>query len=68
MSEPAPPTHTAIPLAPLPEHVAARVRRAGVKQVNLYRALAHAPRLLEGGSTSRGRFASSARRPARCAS
>jgi 4-carboxymuconolactone decarboxylase len=47
MSEPAPPTHTAIPLAPLPEHVAARVRRAGVKQVNLYRALAHAPRLLE---------------------
>jgi 4-carboxymuconolactone decarboxylase len=40
-------TSTAIPLAPLPGHVAARVRRAGVKQVNLYRALAHAPRLLE---------------------
>ncbi len=47
MSEPAAPTGTAIPLAPLPEHVAARVRGAGVKQVNLYRALAHAPRLLE---------------------
>lgn len=47
MSEPATPTHTAIRLAPLPEHVAARVRRAGVKQVNLYRALANAPRLLE---------------------
>ena len=47
MSEPAATSHTAIPLAPLPEHVAARVRQAGVKQVNLYRALAHAPRLLE---------------------
>jgi 4-carboxymuconolactone decarboxylase len=40
-------TSTAIPFAPLPDHVAARVRRAGVKQVNLYHALAHAPRLLE---------------------
>src|SRR5215210_5227164 len=40
-------TSTAIPFAPLPDHVADRVRRAGVKQVNLYHALAHAPRLLE---------------------
>jgi alkylhydroperoxidase family enzyme len=47
MNELAPSTSTAIPFAPLPGHVAARVRRAGVKQVNLYRALAHAPRLLE---------------------
>jgi 4-carboxymuconolactone decarboxylase len=38
---------TAIPLAPLPDDVAARVRRTGVRQVNLYRALAHAPKLLE---------------------
>ncbi len=37
---------TAIPLAPLPDDVAARVRRSGVRQVNLYRALAHAPKLL----------------------
>ena len=47
MSEAAASTSTAIPLAPLPDNVAARVRQAGVKQVNLYRALAHAPRLLE---------------------
>lgn len=47
MSEPATSTGTAIPLAPLPGRVAARIRQAGVKQVNLYRALAHAPRLLE---------------------
>ena len=45
-NEAAAPTSTAIPLAPLPEHVASRVLQAGVKQVNLYRALAHAPRLL----------------------
>ena len=38
---------TAIPLASLPDDVAARVQRAGAQQVNLYRALAHAPRLLE---------------------
>lgn len=38
---------TAIPLAPLPDEVADRVGRAGAKQVNLYHALAHAPRLLE---------------------
>ena len=44
MNEPTP--STAIPLASLPEEVAARVRRAGAQQVNLYRALAHAPRLL----------------------
>jgi 4-carboxymuconolactone decarboxylase len=37
---------TAIPLAPLPDDVAARVRLSGVRQVNLYRALAHAPKLL----------------------
>ncbi len=47
MSETASTTSTAIPFAPLPDHVAARVRRAGVKQVNLYHALAHAPQLLE---------------------
>ena len=47
MSEAASSTSTAIPFAPLPDHVAARVREAGVKQVNLYHALAHAPRLLE---------------------
>ena len=45
MSEPTT-TSTAIPLAPLPDEVAARVRRAGAQQVNLYRALAHAPQLL----------------------
>ncbi|MDQ4063481.1 MAG: carboxymuconolactone decarboxylase family protein [Actinomycetota bacterium] len=47
MNEPAASASTAIPFAPLPDHVAARVRQASVKQVNLYRALAHAPRLLE---------------------
>ena len=40
-------SHTAIPLAPLPESVAARVQQAGAPGVNLYRALAHAPRLLD---------------------
>ncbi|HZB83612.1 MAG TPA: carboxymuconolactone decarboxylase family protein [Rubrobacteraceae bacterium] len=45
MSEPTI-TSTAIPLASLPDEVAAHVRRAGAQQVNLYRALAHAPRLL----------------------
>src|SRR5947209_6899368 len=45
MSEPAT-TTTAISLASLPDEVAACVRRAGAQQVNLYRALAHAPRLL----------------------
>ncbi len=47
MHKPAASTSTAIPFAPLPDHVAARVRQAGVQQVNLYHALAHAPRLLE---------------------
>ena len=37
---------TSIPLAPLPEDVAARVEALGAKQVNLYRCLAHAPELL----------------------
>jgi hypothetical protein len=40
-------TGTAIPFAPLPDRAAERVREAGVKQVNLYPALAYAPRLLE---------------------
>ena len=40
-------SHTAIPLAPLPDNVAERVRQAGAPGANLYRALAHAPRLLE---------------------
>ena len=40
-------SYTAIPLAPLPDDVAARVRQVGTQQVNLYRALAHAPQLLE---------------------
>ncbi len=35
-----------IPLATLPDDVAATVAEAGAKQVNLYRALAHAPDLL----------------------
>lgn len=35
-----------IPLAELPDDVAGSVAQAGVKQVNLYRALAHAPDLL----------------------
>ncbi len=38
---------TQIPLAPLPEDVSARIQQAGAQQVNLYRALAHAPQLLE---------------------
>ena len=44
---PATSSHTAIPLAPLTDSVAARVQQAGAPGVNLYRALAHAPRLLE---------------------
>ncbi len=44
---PATSSHIAIPLAPLPDSVAARVQQAGAPGVNLYRALAHAPRLLE---------------------
>ncbi len=39
---------TAIPLASLPEDVASTVAEAGVKQVNLYRSLSHAPDLLRG--------------------
>jgi alkylhydroperoxidase family enzyme len=31
----------------LPDNVATRIQQAGAQQVNLYRALAHAPRLLE---------------------
>jgi alkylhydroperoxidase family enzyme len=41
-------TRTAIPLADLPPDIAAEVAEAGVEQVNLYRALAHAPGLLRG--------------------
>ena len=37
---------SSIPLAPLPEDVAQRVAALGAHQVNLYRALAHAPGLL----------------------
>jgi alkylhydroperoxidase family enzyme len=37
---------TAVPLATLPDDIAAQVDEAGVKQVNLYRCLAHAPDLL----------------------
>jgi 4-carboxymuconolactone decarboxylase len=37
---------TAIPLAPLPPDVAEHVETLGAKQLNLYRALAHAPELL----------------------
>ena len=37
---------TAIPLAQLPDDVAERVESLGAHQVNLYRALAHAPDLL----------------------
>jgi alkylhydroperoxidase family enzyme len=37
---------SAIPLAPLPEDIAERVAALGAHQVNLYRALAHAPDLL----------------------
>jgi len=38
---------TAIPLAPLPDDVANQVQQAGAQQVNLYHALAHAPKLLK---------------------
>jgi alkylhydroperoxidase family enzyme len=37
---------SAIPLAPLPQDIAERVAALGAHQVNLYRALAHAPDLL----------------------
>src|SRR3954454_22929550 len=37
---------SSIPLAPLPEDIAERVAALGAHQVNLYRALAHAPGLL----------------------
>ena len=37
---------TAIPLAPLPPDIARNVEQLGAKQVNLYKALAHAPELL----------------------
>jgi 4-carboxymuconolactone decarboxylase len=37
---------SAIPLAPLPEDIEERVSALGAHQVNLYRALAHAPGLL----------------------
>jgi 4-carboxymuconolactone decarboxylase len=37
---------SSIPMAPLPEDVAERVAALGAHQVNLYRALAHAPDLL----------------------
>lgn len=37
---------SAIPLAELPEDIAAQVNDLGAKQVNLYRCLAHAPELL----------------------
>ena len=46
-SRPASYSHTAIPLAPLPDSVAASVREAGAPGVNLYQALGNAPRLLE---------------------
>jgi 4-carboxymuconolactone decarboxylase len=46
-NRPAASSQIAIPLAPLPDSVAARVRETGAPGVNLYRALAHAPRLLE---------------------
>jgi 4-carboxymuconolactone decarboxylase len=39
-------TVPAIPLAPLPDDIAANVEQLGAKQVNLYRCLAHAPELL----------------------
>jgi 4-carboxymuconolactone decarboxylase len=39
-------SNSAIPLAQLPPDVAATVADAGVKQVNLYRSLSHAPDLL----------------------
>src|ERR1700729_4146447 len=40
------PQVTPVPLATLPDDVATQVGDAGVKQVNLYRCLAHAPDLL----------------------
>jgi alkylhydroperoxidase family enzyme len=46
-SRPTTSSHTAIPLAPLPDSVGARVQQAGAPGVNLYRALGNAPRLLE---------------------
>src|SRR4028118_396008 len=46
-SRPTTTSHTAFPLAPPPGSGAARVQQAGAPGVNLYRALAHAPRLLE---------------------
>ncbi len=46
-SRPTTSSHTGIPLAPLPESIAARVQQAGAPGVNLYHALANAPRLLE---------------------
>src|SRR5919202_5915610 len=46
-SRPTTPSDMAIPLAQLPDNVAARVRQAGAPGINLYRALANAPRLLE---------------------
>jgi 4-carboxymuconolactone decarboxylase len=38
---------TAIPPAPLPDDVANQIQQSGAQQVNLYRALAHAPKLLK---------------------
>src|SRR5919107_4603912 len=46
-SRPTTSSHRAIPLAPLPDSVGARVQQAGAPGVNLYRALGNAPRLLE---------------------
>ena len=46
-SRPTTPSDTAIPLAQLSDIVAARVRQTGAPGMNLYRALANAPRLLE---------------------
>ncbi|MEO8689000.1 MAG: hypothetical protein ABI611_12390 [Solirubrobacteraceae bacterium] len=48
----------AIPLAPLPDDIAANVEQLGAKQLNLYRCLAHAPELLRAwisGATCRPR-------------
>jgi alkylhydroperoxidase family enzyme len=42
-----PTSSAALPLASLPDEVAARVREANAPGINLYRALAHAPQLLE---------------------
>jgi 4-carboxymuconolactone decarboxylase len=46
-SRPTTSSHTAVPLTPLPDNVAASVREAGAPGVNLYQALGNAPRLLE---------------------